>query len=348
MTTDELYITRCFELAKLGGKATKTNPMVGAVLVHDNRIIGEGYHKAYGGPHAEVNCLNSVKEADQSLIPDSTLFVSLEPCCFHGKTPACTNLILENGIKDVRISAMDPFPEVNGKGLQILKDKGVKITQGILEERGKRLIEKFVYNNMHKRPYIILKIVESQDGFIGQEGKQVWLSNKPSKILSHKWRSEVDGIMIGTNTAVIDNPRLTTRLYPGDDPIRIVFDNKERIPKTHHLLSDSLKTTIITASETYNTGEQPNKTVLKLNTEENQLKYILERLYKQDINSLIVEGGANLIKSFVKIGLWDECRVIRCKKQLNEGIKSPLVVMKYAQKYELDGDLVVIGYPAEL
>jgi len=347
LNKDELYIQRCFELAKLGGKSTKTNPMVGAVLVYQDRIIGEGYHEEYGEAHAEVNAIKSVKKEDQHLIKDATLYVSLEPCCFTGKTPACTNLILDNEIKDVRISATDPFPEVNGKGIEILREKGVQVTTGILKSQGQQLIKKFICNNIEKRPYIVLKIVESADGFIGQEGKQVWLSNEASKTLSHKWRSEIDGILVGTNTAVIDNPRLNTRMVSGDNPTRVVFDFNERIPKSNHLISDDLETIIITRSNSYQLDQRHHKTIVQID-ENTELSDILSILHDHKIYSLLIEGGASLINSFVKEGLWDECRVIRCPILLKNGIKSPLITMKYVEKYELNGDLLVLGHPSAL
>ncbi|NNF34519.1 MAG: bifunctional diaminohydroxyphosphoribosylaminopyrimidine deaminase/5-amino-6-(5-phosphoribosylamino)uracil reductase RibD, partial [Saprospiraceae bacterium] len=198
---DIRYMRRCFNLAHKAGKAVKSNPKVGAVLVYKNRIIGEGYHKMSGGPHAEVNCLNSVNPHDRSLIPISTLYVSLEPCCHHGKTPPCTELILKHDIKEVRISVPDPSEEVGGKGIQILKAHGVNVTTGLLPDIGHELIRPFAVRQKNKRPFIIIKIVKSSDHYIGVPGKKIWLTAPYTDVLTHKWRSEVDGILIGTNTA---------------------------------------------------------------------------------------------------------------------------------------------------
>lgn len=337
----------CFDQALKAGKATKSNPKVGAILVYQNKIIGQGYHKKYGEAHAEVNAIASVPKELRQYIPQSKFYVSLEPCCFVGKTPACTNLILENKIKDVRISVRDPFPNVNGKGIAILKSHGVKVTEGILEEEGKQIIKPFIANNIKKRPYVILKVVESKDGFIGKPDEQVWLSNDTSKIMSHKWRSEIDGIMIGTNTALVDNPSLTTRLYPGDHPTRIVFDHRERIPKSHHILSDQHKTVILSEKSDYDLASVSNKRHIQINRK-NTMQEMLEKLLEIGIYTLMIEGGSKLISSFVKSGSWDECRVIRCPIRLEKGIKSPLIHMKYVQKTNLDGDVLVIGHPAQL
>jgi len=336
----EFYMRRCFELAKLGSKYTKKNPMVGAVITYDNKIIGEGYHKEYGKQHAEVNALNSVQEKDKALLKEATLYVSLEPCFHEGKTPPCVDAVLKNSIKKVVVSCLDPFEKVAGKSINKLKANGVDVTTGILEKQGRNLIRKFIANTIEKRPYVVLKFAQSYDGYIGKKDQAIWLTNKFSKTLTHKWRSEVDGIMVGTQTAVVDNPKLTNRLYTGDSPMRIILDRNKRIPDSTHVLSDSYPTLMFTQDPNYKLI--PNKTVIHI--PEWSLPTILQKLYEQDIYSLIVEGGKSLLQSFITEELWDEYRIFRTQKNLNSGIKAPLIQSKFFAQEVLDGDVLSYGY----
>ena len=233
---------RCFEIALLGIGHTSPNPMVGACLVYENRIIGEGYHEKHGGPHAEVNAINSVLEEDRHLIPQSTLYVSLEPCCVYGRTPPCTNLILANKIPKVVVSTLDLSPEVAGNGIKILREHGVDVTTGILEDMGKVIAASRHAIVTLDRPYIILKYAQSANGKIGHPDKQVWFTNSISKILVHKWRSESDGILVGANTVAIDNPALTTREYFGKSPIRVILDKKGNLPSESEVFNDAAST----------------------------------------------------------------------------------------------------------
>lgn len=231
------FLRRCFDLAKLGAGNVSPNPMVGAVLVHQGRIIGEGFHSHYGGPHAEVEAVRSVSPSDQSLIRESTLYVSLEPCCVHGRTPPCTNLILDMGIPRVVISNLDESPGVNGKGIRLLEEAGVEVHTHVLEDEGlpySRIRNTFVRN---RRPYIVLKYARSADGFLGRENESVWLTNGISKRLVHKWRSEVDAILVGTQTLRVDDPGLTNRLYFGKSPIRLVLDREASLPEPFRSLT---------------------------------------------------------------------------------------------------------------
>ncbi|RMF32110.1 MAG: bifunctional diaminohydroxyphosphoribosylaminopyrimidine deaminase/5-amino-6-(5-phosphoribosylamino)uracil reductase RibD, partial [Bacteroidetes bacterium] len=228
--SDEVFMRRCFDLARLGAGRVSPNPMVGAVLVYEGRIIGEGWHRRYGGAHAEVNALASVAPSDRALIRRSTLYVSLEPCCIHRKTPPCTNLILREGIPRVVVSCLDPTPEVNGRGLELLREGGVEVRVGVLEEEGRRLIrfrEAFV---RHGRPFVLLKFACSRDGFLGKPGEQIWISNPWTKRWVHRCRAAADAILVGTRTARTDNPQLTTRLFFGDSPLRIVLDRRLTLP----------------------------------------------------------------------------------------------------------------------
>lgn len=337
----EFYMQRCFELAQMAHKSTKSNPMVGAVLVYEDKIIGEGYHKEYGKNHAEINALDSVKADNKKYISQSKLYVSLEPCFHEGKTPPCVDAILRNNIKEIYISCLDPFEKVAGKGVGKLRDNGAKVTIGILEKEGKNLIRKFIANTIQRRPYVIVKFAQSKDGFIGKEDKEVEISNIYSRTLSHKWRSEVDGIMIGTQTAITDNPKLTNRLYNGDSPLRIVLDRQERIPKTHELLSDNLPTLIFASKSNY-AVPSPKKIII---LQEWNLTNIMAELYRLEIYSLIVEGGAQLIQSFLNTQSWDEYRVFTGSNNLNAGIKAPLLRASLSHTFKLKGDQITCGYP---
>jgi len=339
----ELYMSRCLDLAKLGGKAVKQNPKVGAVIVYNNRIIGEGYHQKYGSHHAEVNAVNSVKPEDKHLIAESEIYVSLEPCCIVSKTPACTDLIIRSGIKKVFVGCLDPNPKVAGRGLNILKEHGIEVSSGILEEACKNMIRPFKTHILKKRPYVILKFAQSADGYISKKEAQTSISGAQSQILNHKWRTEIDGILIGTNTAVIDNPKLTSRAFPGDNPIRLVIDKQERIPKTHHLLSDNGHTVIFSNNAQYKLQSNTNKITQAIDLE-NEIEGILNYCFNSGINLLLIEGGRQVINSFVKSGLWDECRVIKAPILLGEGVKAPIIEMQLQDRYRLGEDEVFIGF----
>ncbi|MFM2393946.1 MAG: Riboflavin biosynthesis protein RibD, partial [Bacteroidota bacterium] len=244
MMYDDVYMQRCIDLAQKAGKYTKSNPNVGCVIVHENVIIGEGYHIKYGDKHAEINALLDVIEQHRHLLPNSTMYVSLEPCCIQGKTPPCSNTIIASGIKKIVIGAIDPNPLVNGLGVELLKKHGLEVTIGVKEIECNHLIRKFKIN-LKKRPYIILKWAQSYDGFMGHKTERILISNEYAQIYNHKLRTEVDGIVVGKNTAILDNPILTSRFFEGDNPVRIAFDPRLEIPMTHHLLSDGSKTIVV-------------------------------------------------------------------------------------------------------
>lgn len=313
MIADELYIKRCLQLANLASKETASNPKVGAVLVADGRIIGEGYHKVYGGPHAEVVALESVLESEKHLIPASTIYVSLEPCSHYGKTPPCADRIILEQIKKVVICTQDPNPTVSGRGIQRLIDHQIEVSVGILQDLGKLLIKQFKVN-IEKRPYIILKVVQSKDGYIGSKDYPIWMSNIYAQTLTHKWRSEVDGIMIGTQTAITDNPSLSTRLWPGNNPVRVVWDRKLAIPLTSNLYSNESKTFILNTLK----DEQYSKEVTLINVLGLTLPAVLQRLFEMGINSILVEGGTSTLEHFYRAALWDEARIITTKRRLKE------------------------------
>jgi diaminohydroxyphosphoribosylaminopyrimidine deaminase/5-amino-6-(5-phosphoribosylamino)uracil reductase len=322
--SQEAFMQRCLHLASLGAGYTSPNPMVGAVLVREGRIIGEGYHRQYGGPHAEVNCIRSVKTADQPLIAGSTLYVSLEPCAHHGKTPPCADLIIDRQIPRVVIACRDPFPEVDGKGMEKLSAHGVDIRFPVLEKQAIDLNRRFFTFHQQRRPYVILKWAESANRrMAGRQGERLQISNEYSTRLVHKWRSEEAGILVGTQTALLDNPLLTTRCWPGKDPVRIVLDRDLRLPRSLHLFDGQVPTIILNEK---NESREQNLTFKKINTGEPVIPAILSALYSLNILSVLVEGGPTLLQSFLDSGLWDEARIISNRQlMIPEGPASPVI-----------------------
>lgn len=330
---------RCLDLARLGRHGVGTNPMVGCVIVHEGRMIGEGYHKAIGEPHAEVNAINSVSPDDRHLLKTSTLYVSLEPCNHFGRTPPCSQRIVQEKIPRVVISCPDPNPDVSGNGARYLREHGVDVTVGILEEEGRYLIRRFLHWVGNKLPYVTLKWAQSKDLLMGVEGKQVWLSNPVSKVLVHKLRSEHEGIMVGTETVLTDNPKLNTREYPGPSPTRIIPDRKGRIPDHHPLFSDGIPTLFY--SGTPRETDASHVTVIPFDFSGDHLGDFLGDLADRHIHSLMIEGGAALLNAFIREGLWQEAWVIRVAKKLEKGIKAPLLHGSLHERVNLEGDEVL-------
>ena len=320
--SQEDFMQRCLQLAVLGAGHTAPNPMVGAVLVYEGRIIGEGFHEQYGMAHAEVNCIRSVLPADRHLIPASTLYVSLEPCCHQGKTPACTDLILQEKIPHVVIGCRDPFPRVNGKGIEKLLLAGIKVDYPVIEKRTAEINRRFFTFHQHHRPYIILKWAESANHKISSsKGGRIQISEDLSNRLVHQWRGEEAGILIGTNTALLDNPELTTRLWKGNNPVRIVLDQNLRLPKDLKIFDGSTRTIILNNTKDFSDGRLLYK---KLNPENTAIGSILTALYALDILSLLVEGGSKMLQSFIDEGIWDETRIITNRKlNIPDGIPAP-------------------------
>ena len=316
---------RCIELAKFGAGNVAPNPMVGAVLVYDDKIIGEGYHTQYGGPHAEVNAIGRATQSGlKGMLSKSTLYVSLEPCAHHGKTPPCTDLIIQHKIPKVVIGCRDPFIEVNGKGIEKLKSAGVEVVLGILEEECKELNKRFFTFHTLRRPYIILKWAETSDAFIANaDYSRVFITNEYSNRLVHQWRSEEAAILIGTNTALHDNPELTTRLVEGKNPVRLVVDTNLKLPPSLKIFNR--ETTAIIFNGIKNEDDN-NLLYRRLNKDEKNVGQMLKILYDLKIQSVIVEGGAKLLQSFIDEGCWDEARIITNKElKIEHGIKSPLL-----------------------
>jgi diaminohydroxyphosphoribosylaminopyrimidine deaminase/5-amino-6-(5-phosphoribosylamino)uracil reductase len=306
------YMQHCLELASRGSGHTAPNPMVGAVLVYEDRIIGEGWHRQYGQAHAEVNCIASVKENDTHLIPLSTLYVTLEPCAHTGKTPPCADLIIRHKIPKVAIGCRDPFPEVDGKGIERLKAAGVEVIVGVLERECRELNKRFFTFHTKHRPYIILKWAETQDGRISAgNGQRLLISNEYSNRLVHQWRSEEAAILVGTNTALLDDPSLTTRLWPGPSPVRLVIDMELRLPSSLQLFNGEVRTIVF---NTRKHQEEGNLLYYQLTHDTSIVHQVLNALYQLQLISVLVEGGAQLLQSFIDEGLWDEARVISNKK----------------------------------
>ena len=313
---------RCLQLAKMGTGNVAPNPMVGAVLVYENEIIGEGYHQQYGQAHAEVNCINNVSEANQSLIEKSTLYVSLEPCAHFGKTPPCADLIIKNKIPNVVIACRDSYEEVDGKGIQKLQQAGVNVIVGILEKEALELNKRFFTFHRKQRPYIILKWAQSRDAKIGrQDFSALKISNDITNRMVHKWRSEEAAILVGTNTALHDNPSLTTRLWKGNNPVRLVLDLQLKLPLSLHLFDGSVKTIVFNQVKH---EEENGVTFYKLSSGEDIIYGLLNALYRLKIQSVLVEGGARLLQSFIDQHYWDEARVITNEQLIIEiGINAP-------------------------
>jgi diaminohydroxyphosphoribosylaminopyrimidine deaminase/5-amino-6-(5-phosphoribosylamino)uracil reductase len=297
------------------------NPMVGAVLVFENKIIGEGYHQKYGEAHAEVNCINNVQEKNKTLIEKSTIYVSLEPCAHHGKTPPCADLIIKNKIKKVVIGCQDIYKEVAGKGIEKLQNAGIEVITGILEKECKDLNKRFFTFHQKQRPYIILKWAQSANGKIGSNNNErILISNDYSNGLVHNWRAEEAAILVGTNTALKDNPSLTTRLWKGNNPVRIVIDKELRLPSGSKLFSKETNTVIFNFVKN---AVEENSNFIKIE-KENFLQEMLFSLYRLNIQSVLVEGGAKTLQYFIDAGFWDEARVITNEKMVIEnGIAAP-------------------------
>ncbi len=345
----EKYMQRCIELAGFGLGHTAPNPLVGSVIVYEDKIIGEGYHRRFGDAHAEVNAIGSVKNKD--LLRKSTLYVNLEPCAHTGKTPPCTDLIIREGIPEVVIGTSDPHPLVSGKGIQCLDSAGVKIICGVKKNECVELNKRFFAFHTLKRPYIILKWAQSVDGFMdvirqnNETAEPNWISNEISRKLVHKWRSEEQAIMVGTNTALLDNPRLNVREWRGKNPIRILLDRSLRLPENLHLFDNSIKTIIFNEIKNYESG---NCLFIKIHFDQKFISTILEILYKMEIQSVIIEGGKMLLDSFISAELWDEARVFTGTKLFKAGIKAPVIEgCKKIQTCIVD-DLLTVYYKSQI
>lgn len=328
MNTHETYIKRCLQIAKNGLGYTRPNPMVGAVITYNDRIIGEGFTSAYGGNHAEVNAIDSVK--DKSLLKLATLYVTLEPCSHYGKTPPCSDLIIHHNIPNIVIGCMDDNPQVAGKGIKKLLEAGRQVKIGVLEEECKTHHKRFFTFHNKKRPYVILKWAQTSDGFIApkkrDEKKPVWITNSLSRQLVHKWRAEEHAILVGTQTVLQDNPSLTVRDWTGQHPIRIVLDKNTVLNNTHTVFNTEAET---------------------LRLKETNAKTICDLLYKNNINSVIIEGGAKTLQLFIDANLWDEARIFKGNILFSEGVKAPVLQGQLMMTNYLENDTLLIYHPIQ-
>jgi len=356
LNSDEIYIHRCLQLAELAQGDVAPNPMVGAVLVYDNKIIGEGYHMRFGEAHAEVNCINSVKQEYYHIISQSTLYVSLEPCTHFGKTPPCAELILEKKIPKVVIGCSDPFVQVNGKGIEKLQCAGVDVTVGVLEEDCKQLNRRFFTFQTEHWPYIVLKWAQTADNKIATRSggaNRLLISNEYTNRIVHKWRGEEAAILVGTNTALYDNPELTQRLWPGKNPLRLIVDMDLRLPPSLKVFNDAASTIIFNSKQhsedlhwnTFSPSsvDESVGVMYYMVTEDVSLVHqICNALYQLKIQSVLIEGGAQLLQSFIDEDMWDEARVITNEDMIiGEGLAAP-VLNQYNLKAvdHLNGDFV--------
>ncbi len=343
MSEHEKYMRRCFDLAIKGIGFVSPNPMVGSVIVHNGKIIGEGFHEKYGHHHAEVNAINSVK--DKNLLKESTIYVNLEPCAHFGKTPPCSDLIIQSQIPKVVIGCIDSFSEVAGKGIEKMKKAGIQVTHGILENDSRFLNRRFFTFHEKKRPYIILKWAESKDGFIDRDRSNNqkgihWITTEETKSLVHKWRHEESGILVGKTTIAVDNPSLTVRKIKGTSPTRVVIDKDLRLDYSAFNVGDhSVKSIILTKKNVVSSENLIFENPVSFN-----LADILESLHKHDLQSIIIEGGKKTLNNFIENALWDEARILIGENKMNEGSIAPRIKMKPKEKYKFGKDQVKIMF----
>ena len=345
MNLHEKYIKRCIQLAKNGLGATYPNPMVGCVIVYNETIIGEGWHKKAGEPHAEVNAINSVK--DKSLLKKATIYVSLEPCSHYGKTPPCANLIVESGIKKAVIGIIDSNSKVSGRGVLHLQQNGCDVIVGVLQNECYNLNKRFFTFHKLKRPFIVLKWAETNDGFIDKYRTEAadispnWISNQYSQQYVHKMRADEQAIFVGTKTALNDNPSLTTRSWEGENPLRVVLDRKLKIPVSYNLYDGSVKTIIL--NEVKNDKDLTKRLFFeKIDFSKNVPTQVCEVLYKYEIQSVIVEGGAQTLQSFINANLWDEAFVFVGAINFKKGIKAPELQKVSSEIRKISNDILFI------
>ncbi len=343
MNMSEKYIKRCLELAQLGAGNVSPNPMVGCVIVHNNQIIGEGFHEKYGQAHAEVNAINSVKTPE--LLTESTLYVSLEPCAHYGLTPPCADLIVAKKIPRVVIGSIDSFAKVAGRGIDRMIKAGISVQVGILEKECRDLNKRFFTFHEKKRPFIILKWAETRDGFIdfdrtkSEFGEPTWITGEKALVRVHEMRAMEDAILVGTNTALKDNPSLTVRHCPGRNPVRLVIDNHLRLPKHLHLFDGTVKTIVFNSVKD---EEKGNVEFVRIGFDKNLVTHILEVLYRKKIQSVIIEGGKQLLDSFAEANLWDEAFRFVGNKFFNTGINAPKITGNVIYTVKFDSDELLI------
>lgn len=338
MNFDEQLMRRCLKLANLGLGLTYPNPLVGCVIVHDNKIIAEGWHQKAGSPHAEVNAIQQIQDVE--ILKNSTLYVSLEPCAHFGKTPPCADLIIKHHIPKVVIGTQDPFSKVNGLGIEKLRNAGIEVKVGFLEKECQELNKRFFHFHQFKHPYVILKWAETANGMMGKlDDKQAWISNSYSKQLVHFWRTQEQAILVGTNTAKIDNPQLNVRLWSGNQPIRVVVDRNLELLRELHLFDKSQPTLVLTEKEQEN---ELNLQFEQISFGEDFIDSILNKLYENNIQSVIIEGGKKVLEQFIESGNWDEARIITSNKVWEEGLVAPKIDGILQKEWNVEQDNIKI------
>lgn len=346
MSKNEQYMQRCLDLAILGANTVSPNPMVGAVIVHEDVIIGEGYTSPYGGPHAEVNAVDAVLahyglEEGKELLRHSTVYVSLEPCAHHGKTPPCADMLIHYQVKCVIVGCLDPFAQVNGLGIDKLRQANIAVEVGVLEKECQFVNRRFFTRIGKHRPYIILKWAQTKNGYFASvEGVQKWISNPASKQIVHKWRSEEDAILVGVHTALIDNPSLDTRLWEGKSPKRVLIDKHLALPLDHALYQN--KETDLIIFNAQKTDWNGNVKYVELENFDLYLpQNIMYQLYLMDVQSIIIEGGAKTLNQFIQAGLWDEARVLIGDTEWIDGIQAPTLSVKPSKDEKVATDVLL-------
>lgn len=336
MKQHEEFMRRALELAQRGGRAAAPNPIVGAVVVHNGAIIGEGLHERYGGPHAEVNAITSVQ--DRSLLAHATLYVTLEPCSHFGKTPPCADLVISSGFRQVVVGCRDPFPQVAGSGIAKLRDAKIEVLEGVLEPECRFANRRFITRHLEGRPYIILKWAQSADGFMAPADRsRLQLSGVESQTLSHTWRTQEMGILVGRVTALADDPQLTARLVPGQTPTRFVIDPALQLPRSLKLFDGSAPTVVL---NTLKEGDNGLLRHVRIPAESFSVNEVARSIAQLGITSLIVEGGATTLARFIEAGLWDEARIFECPKSLGQGIPAPSAKGLLSQSQRAGPDMV--------
>jgi diaminohydroxyphosphoribosylaminopyrimidine deaminase/5-amino-6-(5-phosphoribosylamino)uracil reductase len=340
---DQKFMQRALELAKKGRGSVSPNPLVGCVLTYENKIIGEGWHHNYGEGHAEVNAVADVfRNKKAKLLEQATAYVTLEPCSHYGKTPPCADLLIKHKIKRLVVASVDSNPLVGGKGLAKFREAGIEVEIGVLNEENRKLNAAFFTFIEKKRPYILLKWAETADGFVARKNfDSKWISNPLSRTYVHKYRSQCDAIIVGTNTAQYDNPKLTTRNWSGKNPLRIVLDTSLRLDKKLHLFDDILPTICYNFIK----SERKNNTeYIKINSQ-NVIPQILNDLYQRKIQSLLVEGGAGLLQHFLAADLWDKALIFKSKSSFGEGISAPSIKGELVDNQLVRGDCLQTYVP---
>lgn len=339
---DTHFMKRALELAELGRGKVSPNPMVGCVIVHNNKIIGEGWHKQYGEGHAEVNAVTAVE--DHSVLPESTVYVTLEPCAHHGKTPPCADLMVSKRVKRVVIGAVDTNPLVGGKGIERMEEAGIEVSHGLLADASRNLNVRFFTFIEKKRPYIVLKWAQTADGFVARENfDSKWISGEASRNLVHQWRAEEDAIMVGTRTAEYDNPRLNVRNWEGDDPVRVVIDKKLTLSKELNLFDGKQPTLVYNGKKNQSLE---NLEFIQV-SDDDYLPFILKDLYEKQVQSIIIEGGSALLNSCIQSGLWDEARVFTAGVKFDAGITAPRIQGLVSDYFQVGDDKLDIYHNPE-